>query len=376
MNTHIFIVNEKTFKYHLENMFAGTGAKDKEVAFLNDASISFNAFTERNLVGMIADISRIQIGDNIVFYLQATTKSQGMFFGVFKAKSKAFFYENDKNNYLKTELNKGLSFRILIESSEFGVFPEGITEHEYLDSLKDKDHPYELCWSLIYRKLKGNRGCTMIMDYEFNDLINKLKHKNKHTYHSESYSFDSKTNKIISMENKPIYKGRENSISITKRLLYKANRKNAFETHLQAYIIQNIDKLNLLKFECKEFWLGNEVACGVGMQRIDILIKQEDDDKIYFKLIELKDEEPTQSILDYQLDWYVKWLIDYVVPNYNKKRVEITPCIIAKATNDKDLIDCISKKIFNSPNEYIIINKTEYIELNINEDKIVLKKNI
>ena len=27
MNTHIFIVNEKTFKYHLENMFAGTGAK-------------------------------------------------------------------------------------------------------------------------------------------------------------------------------------------------------------------------------------------------------------------------------------------------------------------------------------------------------------
>ena len=86
-----------------------------------------------------------------------------------------------------------------------------------------------------------------------------------------------------------IYKGRENSISITKRLLYKANRKNAFETHLQAYIIQNIDKLNLLKFECKEFWLGNEVACGVGMQRIDILIKQEDDDKIYFKLIELKE---------------------------------------------------------------------------------------
>ena len=112
------------------------------------------------------------------------------------------------------------------------------------------------------------------------------------------------------------------------------------------------------------------------MQRIDILIKQEDDDKIYFKLIELKDEEPTQSILDYQLDWYVKWLIDYVVPNYNKKRVEITPCIIAKATNDKDLIDCISKKIFKRPNEYIIINKTEYIELNINEDKIVLKKNI
>ena len=111
MNTHIFIVNEKTFKYHLENMFAGTGAKDKEVAFLNDASISFNAFTERNLVGMIADISRIQIGDNIVFYLQATTKSQGMFFGVFKAKSKAVWAATE---LAKRPENKGKTIVALL----------------------------------------------------------------------------------------------------------------------------------------------------------------------------------------------------------------------------------------------------------------------
>lgn len=33
MNTHVFIVNEQTFKYHLEYMFAGTGAGDKKSPF-------------------------------------------------------------------------------------------------------------------------------------------------------------------------------------------------------------------------------------------------------------------------------------------------------------------------------------------------------
>lgn len=144
MNTHVFIVNEQTFKYHLEYMFAGTGAGDKKSPFLYNASVSFNANSERNLVGMIADISRIQIGDNIIFYLQATSGKQGQFFGVFTAKSKAFFDENDSDNYLKAELGKGLSYRILIEASDYGVYRKGITEHEYLDSLESKNHPYEL----------------------------------------------------------------------------------------------------------------------------------------------------------------------------------------------------------------------------------------
>ncbi len=31
MNTHVFIVNGQTFKYHLEYMFAGTGASEKKI---------------------------------------------------------------------------------------------------------------------------------------------------------------------------------------------------------------------------------------------------------------------------------------------------------------------------------------------------------
>ena len=91
MNTHIFIVNSQTFKYHLAYMFAGTGASDKKSTFLLDSNIQFNSSTERNLVGMIADISRIQVGDNIIFYLQAANGNQGLFLVCSKQNQKLFF---------------------------------------------------------------------------------------------------------------------------------------------------------------------------------------------------------------------------------------------------------------------------------------------
>ena len=34
MTTHVFVVDETTFKYHLEYKFAGTGAKDKQSSCL------------------------------------------------------------------------------------------------------------------------------------------------------------------------------------------------------------------------------------------------------------------------------------------------------------------------------------------------------
>lgn len=351
-------------------MFAGTGAKDKESPFLYNASVRFNGNSERGLVGMIADISRIQIGDNIIFYLQATSKKEGKFFGVFKAKSKAFFDENDSENYLKAELGKGLSYRILIEASDYGVYPEGITEHEYLDSLEGKNHPYELCWSLIYRKLKGNRGCTMITDFEFNDLLSKLKSKSNQLSFAENYTYDFSLGVISENINKLRYNGKKNSISIENRLLYKANRNNAFETHLQAFILQNIRSIGLLDYPEKDFWIGNEVSCGVGMQRIDILIVQEACDKVCFKVVELKDEQPTANIVDYQLNWYIKWLCDYIVPNYKGKAVEITPCILAAKTNNKELLKYISEKEFRSPYAYAFVKRTKYYAFDIYEDRM------
>jgi hypothetical protein len=68
MNTLVFVVDSTTFKMHLEYMFAGTGVKDKTSPFLENSEVNYHHSTERNLVGMSADISRVRQGDRIVFY--------------------------------------------------------------------------------------------------------------------------------------------------------------------------------------------------------------------------------------------------------------------------------------------------------------------
>ena len=100
MTTHVFVVDVNTFKYHLEYMFAGTGAGQKQSPFLTNSAVSYNWKKEQMLVGMVADISRIRIGDKVIFYLQAKGTNQGTFFGVFRVTSLPFFDENDANNYL------------------------------------------------------------------------------------------------------------------------------------------------------------------------------------------------------------------------------------------------------------------------------------
>ena len=59
MTTHVFIVDINTFKYHLEYMFAGTGARDCTIDFNNNENTNMHYATENNLVSLIADIKRI-----------------------------------------------------------------------------------------------------------------------------------------------------------------------------------------------------------------------------------------------------------------------------------------------------------------------------
>lgn len=380
MNIHVFVVNQITFKQHLEYMFAGTGAKNRMSLFLEKSDIKFQPTTERNLVGMIADISRIRPDDKIIFYLQATVNNPGMFFGVFKAKSAAFFDENDNKNYLSDELGKGLSYRIEIEADT--VYSYGITEHEYLDDLTGKEAPYELCWSLIYRKLKGNRGCTMITPYEFEDLLAKIKQKNQdNQLKGAGFTFDEEEARIITAKETKQYTGRKGSLDIKPRLLYKAGKKNAFETHLQAYVMQKYDdgilKKLLLPLGNGSAWVGNEVACGVGMQKIDTLIIEQNDEEIHVKVVELKDEEPYEYILSHQLRWYLQWVSKYIVPNLlkYKKPVVIHPCILARKTDNIDIIEKIrSVDLINSSIQNVSIAATEYIAFDIVNNDITFEK--
>ena len=380
MNIHVFVVDTTTFKLHLEYMFAGTGAKNKLSPFLMDAVADCHHSIERNLVGMIADISRVRPGDKIVFYLQATANSQGMFFGVFEAETIGFFDENDNDNYLINELRKGLSFRVKI--SPDCVYPYGITEHEYLDDLSGKEAPYQLCWSMIYRKLKGNRGCTMITQFEFDDLKAKLEEKNNGQFlNNTHFSFDSGEVKIVNCEDNHQYKGRKNSLNIEPRLLYKAHRGNAFETHLQAFVMQKYDdailKDKLLSLDNGSAWVGNEVSCGAGMQRIDTMIIEENDNEIHIKIVELKDEEPYDYIIDEQLPWYLKWVSQYIIPNLLAygKTIIIHPCILAKRTDSQRIINRIrTAQLISLDIANVEIAATEYIGFSILDTAITFDK--
>jgi len=372
--THVFVVDINTFKYHLEYLFAGTGAKDKKSLFLSDSNIHYPATTERMLVGMIADISRIRIGDKVVFYLQSAGGKPGMFFGVFKVSEEPFFDENDEDNYLVTQIQKGLSFRVILEPDS--VYAKGVTEHEYLDSLKGKNRPYDLCWSLIYRKLKGNRGCTMIMDYEFDDLLEKLKANNHNkSLQSLSYSFDANSYTIVPTNTVKKYEGRKGKINILPRLQHKFLNGNAFETHLQAYIVKNIENIlsgQFVPLKDEPLWIGNEVSCGVGMQRIDLMLKQESKKEVIIRLIELKDEAPYLEIITNQIPWYLEWLSYYVLPKYKDKKITVIPTIIAKGKLPDMLLSEYQSFHFDIPD--VNVNQLEYIGFRVDNTGICFNK--
>jgi len=361
---HVFIVDEKTLNVHLKYMFAGTGAKDFKCDFLLNNAIEIKPSTERLLSGMISDISRVKPGDDIIFYLQQTALHEGMFFGSFKV-IEAPFLAND--NYLEEELDKNLTFRVKLKADK--VYPKGITERECLDSLKGINHPSELCWSLIYRKLKGNRGCTMITDYEYNKIMKKISEKNNDIcLKSNGFSYDKDKNEIVPIDLYKNYNGTKESLDITKRLIYKKNKKNAYETHLQAYILQKINEIEILKpTKDKITWLGNEVSCGVGMQSIDICFYQETEDKLNITICELKDEQPVPYIKN-ELEKYIEWIKDYIIPTYNKQ-VILYPTIVAPKPTTKTInvyTQIKNSTIYNSEN--ITIKPIRYISFTIEEE--------
>ncbi len=376
MTTHVFIVDENTFKYHLEYMFAGTGSKKNIIDFNNTKTSKLHYSTEASLVGLMADGCRVRKGDLIIFYLLASSQHEGTFFGIFQAIDDGIFLDNyNTHQFLLNKLNKSLTFRLLIKPYE--VYPEGVSEWCALDEIKGLTSPNQMLWSLIYRKLKGNRGNTMITIYESERLIDLIRKKNNFKSFSSKtvdFSYNSDSNTIISIANHNQYTGRQVQINILPRLIEKYNTYKAFEAHLQMYITQNLGLgtnksldgclgINNKKIE----WLGNEVSCGVGMQRIDVMFSiEESNNKRFLYPIELKavgaHGENTR-----QLTRYVDWIEQYYIPN----RISIIqPVLICK--KEYPLSDEL-KKSFKTFNKHAGILPLKYIEYEIINNNIVFK---
>ncbi len=336
MTTHVFIVDETTFKYHLEYLFVGTGGKEYNADFNDNENTGLHYSTENMLVGMMADGSRLRQDDFVLFYVQSSRGKEGKFYGIFRVANDCFFIENNSpQQYLKNVLHKNLTFRQCIVP--YRVYRNGVTEWEALDEIRNTPAPCQMIWSLIYRKLKGNRGNTMVTIYEADKLFDLIRSKNNgEILNGVSFSYDG--DKIINIDNIYHYDGHQNiNPNIIPRLISKYNDRLAHEAHLQMLIMQNIGKgtiasldeaLNVNRENIE--WLGNEVSCGVGMQRIDIMISQiVDDTQRNIIPIELK-AVPASADNIKQINRYIDWIEQYYNPN---RPSTVCPVLICKKYN-------------------------------------------
>lgn len=351
MSMHLFIVDEKTFPIHLKYMFAGTGCSDGSI--LSDANNSLNYLQhwskEKNICGMIADASRIRKGDKIVFYCTDINK----FYGIFRAKDISFLEE--KGNYLQKDLNKCLFLRVLIET--YKVYSDGKLEWDVVDRFPDSGKSIDMLWTIIYRKLEGKRGNTVLNKHEEKLLTKILQKKNTciscsskdhFSFNGEKIEIDNNLEKYFSQKIK--------NIDILQRLIYKYNKNQSFETHLQAYLAKNIEINNDLKkiFNIQQLnWIGNEIYCSMGGRRIDLMldVTNNKNQRLLYP-IELKDEKIKSSIAD-QLQRYIDWLEVYYLPCKEHKTKKIIPVIIAKYQKEfgKEVKDKFKK--FNKQNRKI-----------------------
>lgn len=385
MTTHVFIVNDQTFKYHLEYLFAGTGVgnRDNKGVKKNYKYVDFNNSshstlysnkkhaTEAGLVSMMADCCRMRIGDNVLFYLQATSQQEGRFFGIFKVEGNPFLDRDGR--YLENDLGKNLTFRIKIKPSE--VYSKGVTEWQALDEIRNIPCPCQMLWSLIYRKLKGNRGNTMITIYESERLIDLIRRENNNQQiniqNNQRFSYDAHSNSITLINTNYTYQGNMETINILPRLIEKYNNNKAHEAHLQMYIAQhlglgtNASLDNALGSRGQNIeWIGNEVSCGVGMQRIDLMFSSiVSETQRLLCPIELK-AVPAYSGITNQISRYIDWIEQYYIPN---RISTIQPILICKKGN------VLSQEFhqFNLKIHPKGILPLKYIEYEVNNNNIV-----
>lgn len=373
MTTHVFIVDETTFKCHLKYMFAGTGAKDKDVDFNNSQSSVIypnkKYAAEAGLVSMMADCSRLRSGDLVVFYLQATKKQEGKFYGVFQVLGAPFLERAGTSQYLFHELGKNLTFRIRIAPYE--VYPKGVTEWKALDEIRQVTSPCQMLWSLIYRKLKGNRGNTMITIYESERLIDLIRRENNYVALPLSGNYNYESGLITLSTSLYNYTGSTTPFNILPRLIRKHQDDKAYEAHLQMYIVQNLGRNKSLdnalgiSADCIE-WIGNEVSCGVGMQRIDIMLSKilSTTQRIIMP-IELKAVHASEDNVR-QIERYIDWIEQYYIPN---RMSTIQPVLLCRAGG---LTDRLRQKFnqFNSVSRGRHL-PLRYIEYSIDTNAIV-----
>lgn len=146
-----------------------------------------------------------------------------------------------------------------------------------------------------------------------------------------SLSFDRDSQRIILRDTaRPPYAGRQVELNLLPRLTAKYQAGQVFESHLQACITQSLGRgINpsldaaLLDGSAVE-GLGNEVSCGVGMQRIDVMASTGPQRTLI--PVELKAVAADAGNLS-QIQRYVDWIEQYYIPN---RPSDLQPVLVAR----------------------------------------------
>jgi hypothetical protein len=357
MRTHVFIVNDNTFPSHLEYLFAGTGVYNQNKEIWLDEHI-----------GLVSDIKRVRVGDFVIFYIEATAKVKGGFFGIFKIAEQApiVFHVPGQSGF-QPNLQMKLIYRTLLEPYE--VYSEGVPEWEALDKLPV--YSTEIQWSLIYRKLKAKRGCTPLLPWEAQRLMDMIRNKNAgnpiaNTQFTGGFNWDITDRRIITTQNRQNYPYlRTFNFNVLASICELQRQKRAYEVHLQLYFTENIginSNLNPI-IGNNLIWFGNEVACGVGMQKIDILTICQNGERKEYRLIELKDE-PVQPGVVEQIEYYVNWASQNSGRHLNGAfDWNIQPVIVAPPHNPRSWQSVVNA--FRNYNQKRISLPTLYFEFKV-----------
>lgn len=318
---HVFIVNENTLPIHLEHMFVGTSAGERD-----------------NNISLLADMLRIKENDFIFFYIEGRKTEKGRFFGIFKAVDDTVYHLTN-DDAKQPNLSVKLIYRKKIRP--YKVYPKGVLEWVALDKLPT--YAKELLWTLIYRKMKGRRGNTMLFPWEVERLISLIEDENQGQFLTGNYfTFDKNSYEIKkSNHNHILNHNIGNPINVSVNDLRKS------ETHFQAFILQNLslNKNNFLSqiFGENLIWIGNEVFAGSGMQKIDILTIEKTDETTYlYRLIELKHPKSSMNVnfAPMQLKYYINWAREDIGGHIlGSKKFNIKPILLVfRSSNVSNVI--------------------------------------
>jgi len=330
MRGHVFIVNQQTLPKHLEYMFVGVSAGKKE----------------KN-IGLLADMKRVKKDDFIFFYIEGTQRIKGRFFGIFQAFDNEVYYVSGEEAK-EPSLPKPLIYRKFIKPYE--VYQKGVLEWIALDKLPTCAR--EILWSLIYRKMKGKRGNTMLFPWETERLIALIREANDgKKLNGKHFSFCS--DEFIIVTN-----SQTNELNLGNPVALNPEEVKKSETYFQAYILQQLETEN--NNFCPEIfgknitWIGNEVFAGSGMQKIDLMtIEKINETNSIFRIIELKHPTSKASInfASEQLEYYINWALEDIGGHLKgAKKFNIKPILLVFTNKFNCVPQDVVKKIADLKN--------------------------